>query len=217
MTKSSKIALGVTVSVIAIGSFVFRKQISRVLFGATSFNLKTTNLAKKEWKAWNKGSAKETDEAMYSRLKRYWANVGWDESRWTPSSVPWSASFISSIMKESGAKGDFEYSASHSVYILQAIKNKKENNKNPFKGHKASDVAVRRGDIICSARNNSSANYDSTSRYDSHCDLVVDVKKGMVEAIGGNVSNSVTMKEIAIDSKGKLKDPKYFVVIKNNK
>jgi len=216
MVKKTKISIGVSIGALVI-IFVFRKPISRALFGATRFNLKTTNLAKKEWRAWDKGEAHETDSAMYDTLKRYWSNVGWDESRWTPTSQPWSASFISTIMKDGGAKGDFKYDSSHSVYIRDAIKNKKENNKNPFKGHRASDVRVRRGDIICYPRDGSNADYDTTSSYKSHCDLVVKVKKGFIKTIGGNVMNTVNVKEVKTDKKGKLIDSKYFVVIKNNK
>jgi len=216
MTKKDKIEGGIAIGVLVV-LVVFRKPISRLIFGATPFNLKTTNLAKKEWRAWDKGKAKETDSAMYGRLKRYWNNVGWDESRWTPSSQPWSASFISTIMKDGGAKGDFKYSSSHSSYIVQSIKNKKENNKNPFKGYKPSDVRVKRGDIICYSRAGSNADYNTTSSYKSHCDLVVKVKKGLVKTIGGNVGHSVNEKEVKTDNKGKLQDSKYFVVIKNNK
>ena len=216
MVKNTKISIGIAIGTLVIGAFIFRKPISRALFGATAFNRRAINKAKKEWKEWQKGETKEGSEAIYDRLKSYWDSVGWNESRWTPSSVPWSGAFISHIMKESGAKDDFKYDSSHSVYIKDAISNKKNNTSKAFKGYKPSEVKIRKGDIVCFPRDGSGANYDTTSSYESHCDLVVKVKRNVAETIGGNVSNSVYMKEVALD-KGKIKDSKYFVVIRNNK
>ena len=216
MVKNTKISIGIAIGTLVIGAFIFKKPISRALFGATAFNLRATNKAKKEWKKWQKGETKEGDEAIYDRLKSYWDSVGWSESRWTPSSVAWSGAFISHVMKESGAKDDFKYSSSHSEYIRDAISNKKNNTDKAFKGYKPSELKLRKGDIVCAPRGGSSANYDSTSSYKSHCDLVVSVKRNMAEMIGGNINHSVAMKNIELN-KGKIIDSKYFVIIRNTR
>jgi hypothetical protein len=215
MVVNTKIYTGIAIGTLVIGTFIFRKPISRALFGATAFNRRAINKAKKEWKEWQKGETKEGSEAIYDRLKSYWDSVGWSESRWTPSSVPWSGAFISHIMKESGAKDDFKYDSSHSVYIRDAITSKKNKSKKPFKGYEPSEMKLRKGDLICYPRQ-SGIDYDTTHSYKSHCDLVISIKKGVAKTIGGNVNNSVSTKEIALN-RGKIKDEKYHVVIRNNK
>ena len=127
----------------------------------------------------------------------------------------WSAAFISWLIKESGGKDSFKYSASHSVYIRDAIKNRKDN-KGSWKGYKPSEVKIEKGDLVCYART-SGITYDTTSSYPSHCDIVseVDRKKKQIRAIGGNVSDSVKESTYSIDNKGFLADTKPFVVLKN--
>ena len=69
----------------------------------------------------------------------------------------------------------------------------------------------------CNARQ-SGVDYDTTSSYISHCDIVVDVDKKSERAttIGGNVSNSVKTTMVKLTKDGKVENTdKYFVVIKN--
>jgi hypothetical protein len=214
MTKAFKYSLIGLASLLVVGGAVLvykkRRGISRV-------GRKAIQLAKAEFDSWNEGDVKrkEGDSSMYDNIKKYWnegTDTFWSKTRMI--NEAWSAAFISYIMKFSGAGDNFKYSNSHSVYIRDAIKNRKANNKNPFKGYKPNEVEVGKGDLVCYARQGG-VGYDSTGAYKSHCDLVVDVKDGKATTIGGNVSNSVSKTIVDLDKDKKLVDDKYFVVIKN--
>ena len=77
------------------------------------------------------------------------------------------------------------------------------------------------GDLICRNQfglpgQDGNADYNDVIYGDPlHCDLVTDVKKNYVEAIGGNLDNSVKRFAVALNSDGKIADPNYFVLIKN--
>jgi len=211
---STKILLAFSISTLIVGGYIaYTKR-----RGISALAKRAINFAKQEYELWNKnGKLKEDDPTIFERVKAYWqegAEVFWDKAKMI--NEAWSAAFISYIMKKSGAGEDFKYSTSHSVYIRDAIKNRKENNKNPFKAYKPEEVGIKKGDIVCYPRQ-SGVNYDSTGAYASHCDIVIDVKTDHAVTIGGNVSNSVSETKVPIDKTKKIADKKYFVVIKNNK
>jgi hypothetical protein len=58
--------------------------------------------------------------------------------------------------------------------------------------------------------------FDKKEDYESHSDIVVAVRPGEADLIGGNVSDSVTRKTIALHPDGRIKDKKNrsFVVMK---
>lgn len=180
----------------------------------SSFRKALVKVAEKENSDWNFGKTKETASSMYDRLVTYWNSVGWAEDRWTPTSVPWSSAFISYAMRKAGAKDNFKYSSSHSTYIREAIKNRKANNNNPFKGYRLNEQKVKVGDLVCYARQGG-VNYDTTSSYKSHCDIVVSADNNEAKVIGGNVSNSVTKKTVQLKN-GFLNDnsKQWFTLIK---
>lgn len=187
--------------------------------GISNIANKAIDLAINEYNSWNINSvkAKEGDVSMYENIKKYWqegTDTFWNKTKMI--NEAWSAAFISYVMKKSGAGSDFKYSNSHSVYIRDAVKNRKENNKNPFKAYQPNEVKVEKGDLMCYARQGG-VNYNTTGDYASHCDLVVDVKDNKAIGIGGNVSNSVSKTIVDLDFENKIKDKKYFVVIKNEK
>ena len=116
----------------------------------SEFKKGLVQLANKEWDKWNKnGVIKEGSKDTIQDLRNYWeegANVKKDDSYYTKQA--WSSAFISYIMRLSGAGDDFKYSSSHSKYIAEAIKNKKENNSKKFKGYKPDEVNVEIGDLV---------------------------------------------------------------------
>lgn len=71
--------------------------------------------------------------------------------------------------------------------------------------------------MICYGREGEGG-YDATGSYLSHCDIVVAKRPGEIEAIGGNVGDSVTKRILATDNKGLLIDRQnnWFTVIRNN-
>jgi hypothetical protein len=182
--------------------------------GKTSFRRKAVKHALKEYDNFKKGQLKESKSSAYPLIKKYWDSLKWSESRWSPTGTAWSAAFISYIMKKSGAGNDFKYSGSHSEYIARAIKNRKENKSNKFKGYRLDEKKLEVGDLVCYSRQGG-VGYDSTGGYKSHCDIVVKIDNSSADVIGGNVSDSVTKKQVPLTSSGKVKSGgSRFVVIK---
>ncbi len=185
----------------------------------SSFKQTAINLANTEWNKWNKNGVriKEGAKDTLQDLRNYWqegAGVRQNDNYYIKEA--WSAAFISYVMKQAGAGDNFKYSASHSVYIADAVKNRKENNDKKFKGYKPDEVNVELGDLVCYPRQ-AGVTYDSKSGYKSHCDLVTEINGDVAVAIGGNVSDSVTKKNYYL-SNGKIdksRSKDVFVVIKN--
>ncbi|PWV99207.1 uncharacterized protein DUF2272 [Hoeflea marina] len=140
---------------------------------------------------------------------------------------PWSAITISYIMKTAGfTKAQFEFSEGHSRYIRNAVAAKGVDTAASYWGFRITDAVPTVGDLVGCARNSNGtpvshaagqAWYDKTGDYSSHADIVVAVRPGEIDVIGGNVSNSVTMKTLKCDPvSGKLTDMSHpwFVVMK---
>ena len=191
----------------------------------SAFKSKLVNLANQEFDKWNKNGVKIKEGAKDTivDLRNYWekgAGVKQNDEYYVEEA--WSSAFISYLMKTAGAGDDFKYAPSHSQYIAQAVKNRKENNSKKFKAYKPNEVKVEVGDLVCYPRQ-SGVGYDSQAGYMSHCDLVISVNKNTAVGVGGNVSDSVSKKNYALkDGKiDKSKDKKnyggIFVVIKNKK
>lgn len=231
LTKNQKAILALT-SIFAVSAvvvaWVYRKNILNVgksAFKASSdFKNKLVQNVLAEYKKWNQGNTKEGDPSTMDNLRNYWATVGWaNRSDHTKINTPWSAAFISHVMEKSGSGADFKKSASHSTYIVDSIKNRK-NNTGVFKGYKPDEVKIEVGDLIGRPRQNG-VTYDTTGNYASHTDIVVEVTPNEAKMIGGNVGNSVTMTKVPLEN-GKIavskrqtasKPKNYHVVIKNLK
>jgi hypothetical protein len=182
----------------------------------TALRQNIVNLVKREWLKWGRGSIKEEDPRVRSILADYWkfgvsssfAQHGW----W--SEHPWSAAFISWIMKKSGAGAAFNYAAAHAAYISAAKQNRLADNTNPFKAYRISEKSPQIGDLICKRRAGSGATYENIRvGHKTHCDIVTEVKPGQVTSIGGNVSNSVKATVVPTDSGGHISDSRYFAVV----
>lgn len=182
-----------------------------------SFRQRAVVLALQEWRAWQQGRIKETDPGVRQRLSDYWitgTGSARHEADW-PSRVPWSAAFISWIMRRAGAGRAFQYSAAHVNYIIAAKNNRLQNNRNPFKAYRTTEVAPRVGDLVCKDRAGSNATYDNLHPgMKTHCDIVVEVRPGSVVTIGGNVSNSVSQTIVRTDARGFVIAPGYFAIIR---
>ena len=186
--------------------------------GATSgIGARAAAIAIEELNRWNQGATKESSPNMRATLEDYWrTGVGWlpNQPNWW-SSVPWSAAFISWVMKKAGAGNAFKYSAGHSYYTKAAKDNRFANNDNPFKAYRISEVAPQVGDIVCKSRAGSGATYDSIQPgMATHCDIVTEVQRGHLTTVGGNVSQSVSSTTVPTDARGLITHPNYFAVIK---
>ncbi|ABI62293.1 DUF2272 domain-containing protein [Granulibacter bethesdensis] len=140
---------------------------------------------------------------------------------------PWSAAFISYVMRIAGAGARFPYSASHSTYINIA----KQMATGAQSGYaviaeRPGEYAPVPGDLICTGRGKAERlTYDSlpTGGFPSHCDIIVAARPGELSVIGGNVAYSVSMKHVPTTPSGMIAtpdgqsvDPRYpwFVVLR---
>lgn len=137
--------------------------------------------------------------------------------RSSTSSLPWSAVFVSSVMKRAGLTTDqFRPAAAHAGYIQAAVDGYGfKRNTYAYLACDPSWIEPRVGDVVCYSRNASpvrsftqvlagveraSANRGAYS-YESHCDIVSQVArapKHVVHTIGGNVGDTVTKTERAL-------------------
>lgn len=177
--------------------------------------------AKGELNKWQ--GVQELSQKMSQTLVEYWKSVGKHFSvsqMQNPSvhhSFPWSSAFISYLFFKAGAtKSQFPFSAAHSTYFQFAKRNR--NNKNaPLRGFRINEYAPNLGDIVVNTRQ-SGFGYDTSGHFPSHGELVVEVGKGYIKTIGGNVGNSVQIRTFKTNAKGFLEGNRvpFFMVIQNN-
>lgn len=188
-------------------------------------------LAEQEWHAFNGQTIRynaigreiidpvgawEDEKHGNALVSKYWQAVG---TNWTgyDQEKPWSAAFISWIMAEAGVSAqEMPPSATHAGYLRAAIAADGRN----WLAHPPAEYAPRPGDLICATRAG-----QKISRYDDipegatlHCDIVMMTSVGRLWSIGGNVRNSVTRTERAIDDKGMLTPESgrpWFLVLEN--
>ena len=178
--------------------------------------------ATQELARWNNGTIKETDPRLRKTLQDYWktgAGVDYSEDQLGDPAFqndhPWSAAFISWVMKTAGAGNAFKYSSSHAVYTRAAKDNRIANNENPVKAYRITELAPQVGDLICKSRSGSGATYDNIRPgMKTHCDIVTEVRPRSIKTVGGNVNNSVAQKTLRTDANGTMAEPDYFAVIR---
>lgn len=160
----------------------------------------------------NKGVS-EKEDPLRSDIGRMWESAGIKEGWDGNTDQPWSAAYISDVMKRAGVD-NFESSAGHSKYINGAIEARKAGDTDASHwGYKTSERAPEAGDLLCFARANSGATYDDQKggKYASHCDIVTGVRPGFVDMIGGNVgdgaNDSVSARSFTTDENGMVNDP----------
>lgn len=181
----------------------------------------------------------EDDRKAYEPLLDYWSVVGEDKATfqswrgcqgdWAqkcPWQLPWSAAFISYIMVTAGmAEGEFRPDGEHWDYVRYLI----SRSKNPgavFEPDSIEAHAPRPGDLICKTRAGATPPavdklIAEPTRFGGslpmHCDFVVANNGATIEAVGGNVLNSVSKSMIpAMD--GKLtsgRAGKWFIIMRN--
>ena len=136
--------------------------------------------------------------------------------------TPWSAAFISYLMKTAGfSRQEFAFSDSHADYVRAALEASAEEaagRDTPY-AFRACDVATtppRAGDLLCATRAGSAgiatfsaladamAAQSGADAFPMHCELVVRADEGgdaKLESIGGNVIQSVTLSRMTLNAK----------------
>jgi len=185
-------------------------------------------IAEQEWTLWGRRGvaagavtdpgvppAFEHDPPYTTRVLLYWNSFSDPATalrrlRYPDGSLqPWSAVFISFVMRSAGMpERAFPPSARHWDYIHHA--------RTAPRG--AGVVALdarshppRPADLACAPRGDTIrrvSHFDDLLRTDSkgtyHCDIVVEIGNGVAHAIGGNIANSVTRLRLPLDSSGRL-------------
>jgi spore germination cell wall hydrolase CwlJ-like protein len=193
--------------------------------------------AMKEWTFWGESVPKKIahsdNEISFATYVRdtYCKPLNADPSLQSISDdkYPWSAVCLSYILRQAGlTAAEFTFAQAHSVYIREAIKARAAGDKSKaYWGYRISEAeaVLAPGDLVGAGREKgmtfaqAQLLFDRKDDYDSHCDVVVAVEGGTAKLVGGNVSDSVTMKAIALDATGKIaeKENLSFVVLKRNK
>jgi hypothetical protein len=168
----------------------------------------------------------EDDGGSYSaRVNTYWRAVGKPRLDGMDCREPWSAAFISWVMQGAGVpESQFPRSQAHGVYLASLIEDSAYSGRY-FVPRRITDYSPEPGDLICAyrgaSRPSASSGYASAWSLrgaSTHCDLVVEKNGGTLDAIGGNVRNSVSKSSLELDGNGRLKPvPRrpWFLVLQN--
>lgn len=121
---------------------------------------------------------------------------------------PWSAAFVSAMMQRAGfSDTEFRASPSHAGYVVAA-----RDGETSSYDVIPTPASAQAGDLICAPRSNAVITPDTLGRIVAgsnatplHCDIVVRVGSDFtLEAIGGNVQQSVSKTLVKLDSKGRV-------------
>jgi hypothetical protein len=185
-----------------------------------------------EYNKWNFGNTvlKDSDcgnDKVLNLLDTYWAaspgglqyykSNGGCNGKINPESkqyeqVPWSATFISYIMKNSGVK-EFPYSSKHATYIQKARNNTNNGGSYSWYGYEVTNPSARVeiGDLLCYTRNpNENVKWNEIKDdTNTHCDCVTNINRSnpsapVAEVIGGNISNTVRKSNVILQSDDKI-------------
>lgn len=129
---------------------------------------------------------------------------------------PWSAAFISHVMRAAGLEhAEFRASASHHDYVRAAFASSRDeargaDTRYAYRACDLAETAPRVGDLLCATRDGD-AHLDTFEQVavalragplQMHCELVVRRDGSAVEAVGGNVVQSVTLRRLGLEADG---------------
>jgi hypothetical protein len=111
---------------------------------------------------------------------------------------PWSAVFVSYVMRKAGAVPPFTPSVLDQHLIVAARRNRLNNDTtNPFWLFRATEAVAQVGDLVCVALEGRGATYDNIGEAvlrKTRCDVVTDVRPGRIRVVGGDVGGTVQCK-----------------------
>ncbi|WP_157215920.1 DUF2272 domain-containing protein [Flavisphingomonas formosensis] len=183
-----------------------------------------------EWLRFGKGTGSEKADPWCGYVRAMWAAIGEPyDGRSTYANgedVPWSAAFISWVVRKGGpAYANFQFAASHSVFVNNAIKARVTGRTDkPYWGYRIDEQKPALGDIIQRNRAGNAFSFsyaENHSQYVSHSDIVVEVTPDVVRVIGGNVGNTVALgtadQEYELDANGFLKPGQKIIALLKNR
>jgi hypothetical protein len=165
----------------------------------------------------------EDDDYVHSeRIRDYWKAVDVAELSGEDCDQPWSAAFISWIMQQAGIPASlFPRAIAHKTYVSYFLAHGQEPDA-LFIPHTIQDYAPKPGDLICARRGKGYFQVEQTLpqtvETPLHCDIVVQVNNTTLQAIGGNVRNSVSKTMIHLDEWGHIQwntRRPWFLIIEN--
>lgn len=196
-------------------------------------------IALREWRAFGSPvdpvevpDKPERAEGLWQRVGDYWW-LGLDPSdfevAWTgkhdgdgrifppemDGDYAWSAAFVSYVMRMAGAGAGFPYSSNHHTYIHAALR---RDSGLVIVAERPEAYAPQPGDLICTGRAEAAGlTFDTAPTvpaFKAHCDIVVSTggPEGL-EAIGGNVSDTVALRHFPVTPDGKLADVGRFIAV----
>jgi hypothetical protein len=152
------------------------------------------------------------------RVRDYWKSVDRPEVSGLDHGIPWSAAFISWDVESAGVPRDqFCPSARHTIYI-ERLADRAARPGATLIPRRLDERRPQAGDLICASRDAGKTTLDHLDRGPGHCDIVVEVRPGEVQAIGGNVHDSVSRSVFPLDANGFLSPiagHPFFTVIEN--
>ena len=166
----------------------------------------------------------EDDNYSHSdRVNQYWRAVGKYRLSGNDCKEPWSAAFISWVMQEAGVPQYlFPPAIAHRSYLNHFLAD--ANNPDAvFIPHTIQEYKPRSGDLICANRGKGTPTEEIDDIPDIlnprlHCDIVVETQGQTLQAIGGNVRNSVSKTILTLSPEGYLQFTSHrpwFLIIEN--
>jgi len=207
--------------------FSLRQQIIKVAQQEWEFfGKQTVRLEGSEESIPHVGKWEDDGDPWSSRVNWYWNAVGKPGLDGYDCKEPWSAAFISWVMRQAGLnESQFPPSDAHWHYIRYFVERSGYSG-SPFVSHRIGEYSPKPGDLICATRGNSgfipvyegSPSSVLMGHTKLHCDIVVERQGAMLGTIGGNVRNSVSKTFFPLDGNGLLRPSErrpWFVVLEN--
>jgi hypothetical protein len=207
-------------------------------FPAHSWKYKIAKIAHNEWLYFGQqkvvideneesiphvGIWEDDDYSHSNRINQYWRAVGVSRLSGKDCKEPWSAAFISWIMQEAGVPEYlFPPASAHRSYLNHFLANAHDPGAILIP-HTIQEYKPKPGDLICANRSRSTPAKVIEVLPDSlnaklHCDIVMETKGQTLEAIGGNIRNSVSKTILTLSPKGYLQYTRsrpWFLIIEN--
>ena len=124
--------------------------------------------------------------------------------------TPWSAAFVSWVMRQAGIPG-FTASSRHVDYVRAAARA----SSGPYRLVAPQQAPPAAGDLLCYVRGQPRAMGHpgllgilgrDAAGLPMHCDIVVAAQDGMAWLVGGNVQQSVALRMLRLDAQGRFAD-----------